>query len=136
MSDVLTGADLVRAFENHEIDNRSFHHAEHVEVAFGLLTKYDFIDASATYAKGIRALATMAGAPTKFNVTITYAFMSLIAERMAIGQPRSFEDFARENPDLMSKHVLSQWYRTERLMSDAARSVFLMPEPVSHSTVA
>ncbi len=120
-------ADITRAFEAHSIDNSTFGHADHVRVAYDLLRKYDFIDAAATYAKGIRTLAAKAGAPMKFNLTITYAFMSLIAERMAGTQAAGFEDFVLANPDLMSKSVLKQWYSDDRLDSDLARGVFLLP---------
>lgn len=130
MTDSKHVSEITRAFEAHTIDNTMFRHAEHVQVAFGLLGKYDFIDAAATYAKGIRALATKAGAPQKFNLTITYAFMSLIAERLATKPQRDFGNFVSENPDLMCKSVLARWYADDRLHSDNARSMFLLPEAV------
>ena len=120
-------AALTRSFEAHDLDNTTFHHAEHVQVAFDLLNKYDFIDAASIYAKGIRAIAARAGAPHKFNLTITYAFMSLIAERMTQSSYKDIADFFDRNPDLLSREILSKWYGPERLQSDAARSVFLMP---------
>ena len=119
---------ITRAFEDHAVDNTKFHHAEHVQVAYDLLGKYDFIDAAAIYAKGIRALAINAGAPRKFNLTITYAFISLIAERLATNSYRDFKEFVSRNPDLMSKTVLARWYAEDRLHSDHARSMFLLPE--------
>jgi hypothetical protein len=128
MTDAAHYSDITRAFEAHAIDNSRFHHAEHVRVAFDLLEKSDFIEAAATYAKGIRAIATKAGAPQKFNLTITYAFMSLIAERMAVKPGGSFEEFVSENADLMSKEVLERWYSHERLHSDVARRVLLLPQ--------
>ena len=120
---------LADAFEAHDIDADAFHHLEHVEVAFALLKKYDFIDASAIYAKGIRTIAANAGALTKFNLTITYAFMSLIGERIAAMPYLTFEASVAANPDLMTKDILSQWYDPDRMTSDTARSVFLMPMP-------
>lgn len=127
----MTGKDepseITKAFEAHCIEDASFHHAEHVLVAFDLLRKYDFIDAAAIYAKGIRAITTRAGAPQKFNLTITYAFMSLIAERLAMSPTPEFEVFASANADLMSKTLLEKWYGSERLHTDLARAVFLLP---------
>lgn len=120
-------SDITQAFEAQTIGNATFRHAEHVHVAYDLLGKYDFIDAAATYAKGVRAMATKAGAPEKFNLTITYAFMSLIAERLATTGHHNFEEFASQNPDLMSKGVLDRWYATDRLYSDNARRMFLLP---------
>ncbi len=120
-------APISIAFEAHEIDNTAFHHKDHVRVAFDLLRKYDFIDAASIYAKGIRTLATNAGAPMKFNLTITYAFMSLIAERMDGNPNVDFDAFVAGNADLMSKDVLMKWYDRERLNADKARSIFLLP---------
>ncbi len=120
-------AEITRAFEAHEIENSRFGHAEHVRVAYDLLQTYDFIDAAAIYAKGIRTLAAKAGAPDKFNLTITYAFMSLIAERMENTQVKGFDAFVSANPDLMSKMVLDRWYTDERLHSKLARGIFLLP---------
>lgn len=96
-------------------------------MAFDLLGKFDFIEAAATYARGIRAIAAKAGSPEKFNLTITYAFMSLIAERMSADPQVSFEKFASDNADLMSKSVLAGWYSDDRLHCDTARKVFLLP---------
>jgi len=120
-------SDLTRDFLAHDIDAGAFHHAEHMRVAYDLLKTQDFIDASANYAKGIRRIATEAGAVDKFNLTITYAFMSLIAERLADGDDADFESFLSANPDLMAKDVLARWYAPERLQTALARRVFLMP---------
>jgi hypothetical protein len=127
MTDSARQSEITRAFQAHAIDSSRFHHAEHVRVAFDLLGTFDFIDAAATYAKGIRVIAAKAGAPEKFNLTVTYAFMSLIAERMAAMPQAGFEEFVSANPDLMSKSALAGWYSDERLHSDTARRVFLLP---------
>ncbi|MBL4756639.1 MAG: hypothetical protein JKY32_03045 [Rhizobiales bacterium] len=73
-------------------------------------------------------MATKAGAPKKFNLTITIAFMSLIAERMAACDHEGYEDFMSLNLDLMAKDLLEKQYTPTRLYSDLARSVFLMPD--------
>ena len=57
-----------------------------------------------------------------------YAFMSLIAERMATTDHTGYDDFTAQNQDLLSKDVLKQWYSLERRRSDVARTVFLMPD--------
>lgn len=88
---------LTDAFEAGDIDPANFDHAKHVQVAFGLLSRHDFIDAASIYAKGIRTLATNAGAPKKFNMTITYAFLSVIAERLAGRPDMTFDAFASAN---------------------------------------
>ena len=120
--------ELTRSFEARDIDASAFRHVDHVGVAYEMLRKHDFIHATAEYAESICAIATAAGVPRKFNATITLAFMSLIAERMATTQHVDYDDFITSNPDLLSKDVLEQWYSPERLSSNLARSIFLMPD--------
>lgn len=127
MSECQSSSDITIAFEAHEVDSTSFHHAEHVRVAFDLLKTRDFIDASTIHAKGIQTIAAKADAAQKFNLTITYAFMSLIAERMAAVPGISFDDFVLRFPEVMSKDLLKRWYTDDRLSSDTARRIFLLP---------
>jgi len=118
---------LAQQFEATDIDPKSFGHLQHVQVAFELLTKYGFVDAASRYANSIRTISIDAGAPEKFNTTITYAFLSLIAERLATAPAGDCDTFVARNPDLLSKSVLKRWYSDERLQSDLARQVFLLP---------
>jgi len=119
---------LVESFEAHDLDSGKFHHAEHVGVAYEMLRKYEFLKATVKYAENIKIIATKAGAANKFNVTITLAFMSLIAERMGAGQYRSYDEFIAQNRDLLTSDVLAKWYSSQRLTCDLARDVFLMPD--------
>ena len=121
--------ELARSFEARELDPGAFPHRDHVGVAYEMLRSYDFMEASARYAEGLRVLAARAGAPDKFNATITLAFLSLIAERMRTTEHADYDGFIVRNPDLLSKDVLQKWYAPARLRSDLARSVFLLPDP-------
>ena len=120
--------DLVNAFEARSLDPATFHHDDHIYVGYELLLKYAFMKATLLYAGAISEMATKAGAPKKFNLTITIAFMSLIAERMAACDHEGYEDFMSLNLDLMAKDLLEKQYTPTRLYSDLARSVFLMPD--------
>ena len=115
-------------FERQEIAAEDFGHREHVQAAFELLQKYDFIEATAQYAETIKSMATAAGAPQKFNVTITLAFMGLIAEKMMqAGSDSDFDSFYSSNPDLTG-NALAPWYSAERISCDLSRKIFLMPD--------
>ena len=76
--------DLVASFERGDIDASTFGHVDHLGVAYEMLLRHEFLQASTKYAACINAIATRAGAAGKFNTTITLAFLSLIAERMEI----------------------------------------------------
>lgn len=121
-------AALLDGFERRDIDVAAFDHRAHVGVAYEMLRKYDFLEASTKYAACIDAIATAAGAAQKFNTTITLAFLSLIAERMQVSSHDDFAGFIEENEDLLASDVLSRWYSKERLASDMARRVFLLPD--------
>lgn len=122
---------LFPQFERLEIPAPEFGHHDHVRVAFEMLDEYDFVDACARYARTVKAMATRLGAPEKFNVIITLAFMSLIAERKSKKKDADLESFLADNPDLLDKNVLGQWYSAERLASPAARGHFLLPDKLA-----
>jgi len=120
--------ELARSFEDCDIDAGAFGHMDHVGVAYEMLRTYDFLKASVRYSECINTIATRAGAARKFNTTITLAFLSLIAERMEATRHDTFDDFIEQNQDLLSSDLLAKWYSAERLRSDLARTVFLMPD--------
>ncbi len=64
--------------------------------------------------------------------TITHAFFFLIRERMARTRAANWEEFARQNPDLLQwkDGILSRYYCEATLQSDLARSVFVFPDKV------
>lgn len=118
---------LTDKFERKDIDVHEFRHREHLETAYGLLNKYPFVEAMSKYAGAIHSMATAAGAPEKFNVTITLGFLSLIAERIDSSKTSDFEAFLAENADL-GKDALNRWYSSERLWSSQSRKMFLLPD--------
>ena len=109
-------------------DPRTFNHREHVRAAFELLTQHSFDEAAYRFSRLVRQLAQRAGKPEVFNQTITVAFLSVIAERMTTQVCRDFAVFAADNPDVLSATLLHGWYRPERLRSELARRVFVLPD--------
>ena len=112
------------------LDPAEFSHLDHIGVAYEAITRYDFLEAARIVADGIRHLAEAAGDPMKFNATITLAFMSVIAERMGQARYADAAAFIEDNPDLATRAALAPWYSAERLTSDLARSVLLLPDRV------
>ena len=106
----------------------AFDHEAHVKAAYSLLKERPFLEAAEIYAAGLQALAEEAGVPEKFNMTVTLAFLSAIAEHLASHPRAHWRDFIGDNPALLDKGLLLRWYEPQRLWSDAAREIFLMPE--------
>lgn len=119
---------LLEQFEGLEISAPDFHHMDHIKVAYSMLEKYDFIDALVRYASTIRAMAESVGVPEKYNVTITFAFMSLVAERMVNSNFDNVDAFLASNQDLFDKNIVTARYSPERLTSVIARNQFLLPD--------
>lgn len=119
--------DLAERFEELRIPPGAFRHRDHLAAAYAMLQKYPFIEATFRYARTIQTMARNAGAHDKFNTTITFAFMALIAERMESCRHECFEEFAGQHPDLFSKDLLKRFYSDERLRSPMARRIFIMP---------
>jgi hypothetical protein len=109
-------------------DPRTFNHREHVRAAFELLTQHSFDEATYRFSWLVRQLAQRAGKPDIFNQTITVAFLSVIAERMTTQGCPDFAAFEAGNPDVLSATLLHSWYRPERLRSELARRVFILPD--------
>ena len=118
---------LLDSFETLELDAETFTHADHVSVAFTMLGKYDFVEACARYARTIEKMTEAVGVPEKYNVTVTFAFMSVIAERKAGFTQDDPGASIEANPDLLEADVLSKWYSKGRLTSPLARTQFLLP---------
>lgn len=115
------------AFEGGSIDLSGFDHRAHVEAAFALLQKADFDDAAHRYCRALRRLATSAGHPEKFHMTITLAMLAAIAEREP-ARFGSFETFIDRYPELEDRALLGQHYSSARLAASQARTTFLLPD--------
>ncbi|POF34030.1 hypothetical protein [Roseibium marinum] len=119
---------LAERFETHALQAEGFTHVDHIGVACQMLQKYDFLDAAARYGASLKTLAARAGAPGKFNTTLTLAFLSILRERMADTPHASFCEFLEKNPELVSRTLLSGWHSDERLGCQRARDAFVMPD--------
>ncbi len=122
---------LVRDLEACEIPAGTFHHEQHLRVAWTLLEEDGLLVALGRFPLVLRRFAEYHGAHTLYHETITWAFLFLIHERRhQLPADHRWEDFARANSGLLQDHkgTLARYYSKERLGSDLARSVFLMPD--------
>ena len=119
---------LLENFLNDTTSPADFDHQSHVEVSFELLNRCSFDEAYATYVRQLRALTVRAGAEEKFNATITFAALSIIAERMSELGTSDWNEFIANNPDLLRAATFTAGYSKERLSSDTARSIPLLPD--------
>ena len=126
----MTDDEFIAGFEACTLPNGSFHHADHVRMAFLHLSRYPAIEALQRFSTSLIRFATAHGKPQLYNETITWAFLLLIRERMArAGCQQTWDEFAAANPDLLGwKDLMKKYYRDETLFSDLAKSTFLFPD--------
>ncbi|MGB0006658.1 MAG: hypothetical protein WBP97_06180 [Candidatus Sulfotelmatobacter sp.] len=121
---------LIDDFEGGLISPDSFHHADHVHLAFAYLSEYSILAALERFTGALKQFAVANGKPQLYNETITCAYFFLIRERIARDGVRDWQEFARLNPDLLTWRdgILSRYYCEATLRSDLARNVFVFPD--------
>ena len=126
----VTNQELIDRFEGNAVANDSFHHADHVRLAFAYLCQYPLLQALEKFAAALKRFAAAHGKTQLYNQTITYAYFFLIQERRMRSKDADWEQFSRRNPDLLvwKGGILSRYYHESTLQSDLARSVFVLPD--------
>jgi hypothetical protein len=126
----MSNQELIQRFENDAVPEESFHHADHVRLAFAYLCEYPVLQALEKFAGALKRFAAARGKTQLYNETITCAYFFLIRERMARREGADWEEFARQNTDLLSwkDSILGRYYWEATLKSDLARAVFLFPD--------
>jgi hypothetical protein len=131
----VTDDRMVSDFENGRLPAESFHHADHVRMAFMYVRRFPPLEALDRFSKAIERMAAASGKPDRYHETLTWSFVFLIRERierrvLETGQRPSWDEFAAENPDLLcwQDHALKRYYLDVTLGSALARRVFLLPD--------
>jgi hypothetical protein len=126
----MTDEEFIRRFESDTLPDDSFHHVDHVRLAFAYLSRYSVLQALDRFATGLKRFAAARGKSQLYNETITCAYIFLIRERMARCEAWNWEQFALQNPDLLiwKDGILSRYYHEATLKSDLARTVFVLPD--------
>jgi hypothetical protein len=127
-------AALVEEFETGRVQS-SFHHADHLRVAYAYVAKYPFLEAISRFSSALKRVAEARGNPRLYHETVTWAYLLLIRERVARagrvqGDLEPWEEFAVRNPDLLiwKDGILATLYLPETLDSELARNVFVLPD--------
>jgi hypothetical protein len=125
--------ELICCFENDAIPEDSFHHADHIRLAFAYLCEYPVLQALEKFASALKRFAATRGKGQLYNETITCAYFFLIRERMACCDGEEWDKFAHRNPDLLrwKDGILTRYYKEATLKSDLARNVFVFPDKCS-----
>jgi len=130
----MTSQEIIKEFERGQAPCGSFHHSDHIRVAFAYLSQYSVLEALQKFCGALQRFAAAQGKPHLYHETITWAYLFLIRERMLRANcPQTWEEFAIANPDLLiwereTGGILAQYYQPETLASAIARAAFLLPD--------
>jgi hypothetical protein len=130
----MTSEELIKEFQRSAAADGSFHHAEHVRLAFECLRRLPILKALETFPAALKQFAIDRGRPKLYHATITWAHMLLIQERIARSgvstEEQSWQQFAENNPDLLlwKDGILSRFYDEATLKSELARTIFVFPD--------
>src|SRR5262245_25879050 len=124
---------LVERFEALAIAPADFGHPEHVRLAFALLSREpDFGAAALRFRTALRRFADAVGATAKYHETLTWAYLALVAERMAADPDGDSRAWIARHPDLLDHRggALARYYDVAAITaSPVARAVFVLPRP-------
>lgn len=125
---VLSDDDLLEGFLATTL--AGFHHEQHVRVAWLFVRRHGMPAALGEFTTAIKRFAAAKGAHDLYHETITWAFLLLVAERMARTPVDTWDAFAAANADLLAwkPSILERYYSKAVLTSDLARRIFVMPD--------
>jgi hypothetical protein len=120
------------ALERCELAPGDFGHREHVRAAWTVLQVHDdFAVAAARLVSALRRFAAHCGRPERYHATLTFAWLALVAERLAQAGAGAldFAGFAARFPELFDSApgVLARYYDPAVLAGDVARRTFVLP---------
>jgi hypothetical protein len=128
--------EFIQRFEDCTLPGESFHHLDHIRVAWLYLRSYSVLAALNRFSEGLKRFATANGKPNLYHETITWAYVLLINERMERGgREQSWGEFVDSNTDLFDwkNNILKSYYQDETLRSEVARKVFVFPDRIPTS---
>lgn len=118
---------MLSQLEGGTLNPQGFSHRHHVGVTVAALQRYPFFKAMDVVAGGLERLAIRANVPDKFHATLTLASFCLIAERLEKSPGATPDELMAHYPELLTADLLRSLYPTNRLASELARKVGLLP---------
>ena len=95
----MTDDELCAAFDSGTLPKESFHHREHLRVAFVYLSRHPD-DAVLRFCDALLRYATAHGVPGKYKEDLTLRYLERVRGRMQKARYRDSEEFLRSHPEL------------------------------------
>jgi hypothetical protein len=105
-----------------------FGHRQHLHLTWLAVRRYRTAEAADLISAGIRRTARYAGAPQKYNATVSRAWVELVGHHVSHSDAATFDAFADQNPALLDKRLLTRFYRAATLAGAPARTGWVEPD--------
>jgi hypothetical protein len=105
-----------------------FGHREHVHLTWLAVRRYGTTRAIRDVSDGIRSTARYAGAPQKFHVTVSRAWVECVGHHVNEYPADDFDAFLCTSPPLLDKRLLLRFYKSTTLAGDTARTTWIRPD--------
>jgi hypothetical protein len=105
-----------------------FGHRQHVQLTWLAVHRYGTRAAVDLVSAGIQQTARYAGAPQKYNATVSQAWVELVGHHVEETANADFDGFVDHHVALLDKRLLTRFYRTATLASAEARSGWVEPD--------
>ncbi|MFG2822472.1 hypothetical protein ACGFX4_23940 [Kitasatospora sp. NPDC048365] len=105
-----------------------FGHRQHVQLTWLAVRNHGTAAAIDLISDGIRRTARYAGAPQKYNATVSRAWVELVGHHVGRSDAADFDAFAERHPALLDKKLLTRFYRPSTLAGDPARTGWVEPD--------
>jgi hypothetical protein len=109
-------------------DADRFAHRQHVHLTYLAVRRYGTAAAISLVSNGIQGVARYAGAPQKYNATVSRAWVELVAHHTEHSGAADFDTFAAHNAALFDKRLLTRFYRPATLAAEEARHGWVTPD--------
>lgn len=122
-----TDQAYLKSFLNLTLDPTTFHHKQHLQIAYTLLVNHPASEAMDILRQGLQRLLSHIGAPAdKYHETITRAWLLIVKHAMATSQYcDSFDTFINGHAGLLDTMLLHSHYSSLRLASPEAHDRFV-----------
>jgi hypothetical protein len=126
----LTDIEFEKQFISGKLDADLFNHEAHLRLAWIYITKYGIESAVNSVPKHIQNFALHAGAPQKFNKTLTIAATRAVYHFMLKSTSDNFFDFVMEFPQLKYgfKALIQSHYNVDIFRLERAKQEFIEPD--------
>jgi hypothetical protein len=123
---MLTDDELVAGFEAGTLERLP--HADHVRLGLLYLERHGYDEALRRLADGLLLFATLKGHPEKFHVTMTRAWLDLLAAARQACPGATAAEVMAARSELLDPRALDRYYSPGRLNTEEARTSWTEPD--------